>query len=217
MKAVRKFTWDANVDYITDPGGTLESRKIQGAFRTDLSSGDGFFVELASLYEKLDEPFAIESTEIPAGEYTFPEVHVQYYFGPQRKVSGFVTVSHGRFYNGTRTGITTERPRLEITPRLLLEPGVTANWISLPGAAFTQLLFTPRVSYTFTPRLSTSALLQYNSSAKSFSTNVRFRWEYRPGSDFFIVYSDNRDTSAGGFPDLRGRGIVAKFTRLFRM
>jgi hypothetical protein len=59
--------------------------------------------------------------------------------------------------------------------------------------------------------------MQYSSSTKSVNTNVRFRWEYQPGSDLFVVYSDNRDTTGTGFPALRNRGIVVKFTRLFRM
>ena len=40
-----------------------------------------------------------------------------------------------------------------------------------------------------------SALTQYNSSSHSVSINARFRWEYRPGSDLFVVYSDGRDTA----------------------
>ncbi len=216
-KTVRKFTWDFNADYITDPGGTLESRNIKGAFRTELSSGDSVSVEVASLYEKLDEPFRIESAVVPVGEYSFPEVHLQYYFGPQRKASSFVTLSLGQFYDGTRTGISTDRARLDISPQLIVEPNVTVNWITLPDDKFTQVLFTPRVTYTLTPRLSTSALVQYNTSNATFSTNIRFRWEYQPGSDLFIVYSDNRDTSGPGAPELRGRGFVVKVTRLFRM
>ena len=39
-----------------------------------------------------------------------------------------------------------------------------------------------------------SALLQYNSTDRSFSSNLRFRWEYQPGSELFVVYTDERDT-----------------------
>jgi len=87
----------------------------------------------------------------------------------------------------------------------------------LPIGSFVNRLVTARTSYTLTPRMSTSALQQYNSSTGTFNTNLRFRWEYRPGSDFFIVYTDNRDTTLAGFPTLRSRGVVVKLTRLFRM
>jgi hypothetical protein len=35
-----------------------------------------------------------------------------------------------------------------------------------------------------------------------FGMNLRFRWEYRPGSELFVVYTDERDTRVAGFPEL---------------
>ena len=67
-----------------------------------------------------------------------------------------------------------------------------------------------------TPLMFTSALIQYNSASKLVSANVRLRWEYQPGSELFVVYSDGRDTGMDGFPRLENRTFVVKFTRLFR-
>jgi hypothetical protein len=61
------------------------------------------------------------------------------------------------------------------------------------------------------------ALIQYNSSTHSFSSNVRFRWEYQPGSDLFVVYSEGRDMFGDVPRGLLNRGFVVKVTRLFRM
>jgi hypothetical protein len=63
-----------------------------------------------------------------------------------------------------------------------------------------------------------SALVQYASSTHSFSTNFRFRWEYQPGSEIFVVYTDGHDTAAAlGVPSLQNRGVVIKANRLFRL
>ena len=62
-----------------------------------------------------------------------------------------------------------------------------------------------------------SALVQYNSTDKSFSTNVRYRWEYKLGSEFFVVYTDERDTTQRGYPGLKNRAFVVKATRFFRL
>jgi hypothetical protein len=59
-------------------------------------------------------------------------------------------------------------------------------------------------------------LVQYSSSDHVFSSNIRFRWEYQPGSEFFLVYTDERDTTTPGYPDLKNRAFVVKVTRLFR-
>jgi Domain of unknown function (DUF5916) len=218
IAAVRKFTWDAQYDYVTDPKRRLESRLAQTAFRTELQNGDNFGVEAAAVYESLDQPFEISpGVVIPVGGYGYPEAHLLYNFGAQRKVSGSVALERGSFYGGTRTSVSTGRGRIQITPQITVEPGLTVDWVNLPHGRFTTALVTTRTSYTLTPRMSTGALVQYNSSAGTFSTNVRFRWEYQPGSDFFIVYNDDRDTTRSGFPALRGRGIVIKLTRLFRM
>ena len=127
-----------------------------------------------------------------------------------------VSLERGSFYNGTRTGISTNRGRVEITPQLSIEPGVTLNWVNLPEGSFTTTLVTARPSFTISPRMATSALVQYNSTAATFSTSLRFRWEYQPGSDLFVVYTDGRDTTGRGFPTLRNRGFAIKLTRLFR-
>ena len=61
-----------------------------------------------------------------------------------------------------------------------------------------------------------SALVQYNSSVNAVSANVRFRWEYHPGSELFIVLNEERDTTVRHFPGLLNRAFIVKFNRLFR-
>ena len=67
-----------------------------------------------------------------------------------------------------------------------------------------------------TPLMFASALVQYNSDARNGSANVRLRWEYRPGSELFVVYNEERDTLARGIPDLRNRAFIVKVNRLLR-
>jgi hypothetical protein len=61
-----------------------------------------------------------------------------------------------------------------------------------------------------------SALLQYSSADHTFGSNLRFRWEYRPGSEFFAVYTDEHDTLGSPFARLRNRAFVLKINRLFQ-
>ncbi|MGC4083080.1 MAG: hypothetical protein QM736_13460 [Vicinamibacterales bacterium] len=50
-----------------------------------------------------------------------------------------------------------------------------------------------------------------------FSSNLRYRWGYLPGSEFFVVYTDERDTTTLGYPGLRNRAFVVKVNRLLRL
>ena len=61
-----------------------------------------------------------------------------------------------------------------------------------------------------------SGLAQFNSSNDSLSSNLRFRWEYQPGSELFVVYTDQRDTTLRGAPVLENRAFIVKVNRLFR-
>ena len=47
-----------------------------------------------------------------------------------------------------------------------------------------------------------SGLVQYASADNVFSSNLRFRWEYQPGSELFVVYTDERDTTVTRLPGL---------------
>jgi len=76
-----------------------------------------------------------------------------------------------------------------------------------------------RTDYGFSPRMFASALLQYGSSDHTFSSNVRFRWEYKPGSEFFLVWTDEHNTNPldpHALMSLRNRAFVVKMTRLLR-
>ena len=83
---------------------------------------------------------------------------------------------------------------------------MSINEVDLPAGQFTTTLLRARADYGFSPRMFASALLQYNSTDRTFGSNLRFRWEYRPGSELFVVHTDEHDTMAAG--NLPGCGIA---------
>ena len=87
---------------------------------------------------------------------------------------------------------------------------------TIAGRTFTSRLIGSRVTYTMTPLLFASALVQYNAATHSVSTNARVRWEYRPGSEVFVVYNEERDSSGVVTPGLFTRALVVKVNRFFR-
>ena len=188
-----------------------------GLFGIEFENSDQFDVAFARNYEFLEQPFQIDpDVTIPVGGYSFQDVRVSFQLGSHRRLAGGLAVQHGSFFGGDKTSVDFTRGRLAITPRLSVEPGVSLNWINLPEGRFTTESVTARTTYTVTPEMFVSALLQYNSSSDSLSTNLRLRWEYRPGSELFVVYNEQRDTLAPRFPELANRALVVKITRLVR-
>ena len=218
IDAVRQFTWGGSLEYILNGAGQLESRVAQTSFGTEFENSDRFSVDLQRRYELLVDPFDISSdVSIPVGSYGFQDYYASYSMGAQRKISGTFSLQRGEFFDGDITAIGYSRGRIEITPQMSIEPSISVNRIALPGGRFTTKLATTRFTYTFTPRMFFSGLLQYNSSRDVLSTNLRLRWEYQPGSELFVVYNDQRDTGLGrSFPMLDNRAFIVKFTRLFR-
>ncbi len=99
---------------------------------------------------------------------------------------------------------------------LAIEPNVTVDWIDLPESSEVSKVVSTRTTYNFSPRMFVAALVQYSSTSTSFSANVRLRWEYQPGSELFVVYTEGRDTAPPGSTALENRGLAVKVTRLFR-
>jgi hypothetical protein len=108
------------------------------------------------------------------------------------------------------------RGRVPITNQLSLEPTYSLNRVDLVEGRFTTHLAGSRVTFTVTPMMFVSALLQYSSGTRAVATNARLRWEYQPGSELFVVYNEQRDTLAHRFPALANRAFILKVNRLLR-
>lgn len=215
---IRQLTVEGSADYLTNARqGYMETRDLAGRLGVEFENSDQLSASYAESYERLVTNERITGAVIPAGRYSFQTYDASFTFGPQRILSGTVSARYGGFYDGHLTSVGFSRGRIEVFPQLSVEPSVSHNWVRLPGNGFNTLLASSRVTYTFTPRLFMSALLQYNSSNDRIGANVRLRWEYRPGSELFLVYTEERDTfDFERTPVLANRGLVIKATSLLR-
>ena len=218
---MRQFSLEGSVDYIeTANTGFLETRENQLRFQTEFENSDQLNVGFTDSYELLHEPFSPGAdVMIPVGSYDFQHVEVSYRLGQQRRANGTVSVRTGGYFNGNITSVDFNRGYVELTQQLSLEPSISFNWIDVPQGSFRTDLALARINYTFNPRMFFSGLVQYNSSNDTVASNLRFRWEYSPGSELFVVYTEDRDTTPLR-PDrstgLRNRGFVVKINRLLR-
>jgi hypothetical protein len=218
IESIRKLLWSGSIDYIENGTGLLETREQQATFGIDFENSDVFRLEYTRTYEFLPRIFEISpGIELPMGSYDYSSVRVGYNIGQRRRVSAQVALDHGTFYNGHRTSVQIARGRVNVSSQLSLEPTYTVNRVTLVEGAFTSHLAGSRITYTMTPMMFASALVQYRSDGRLASTNARLRWEYQPGSELFVVYNEERDTLGRSFPSLKNRAIIVKVNRLFRL
>ena len=161
----------------------------------------------SSLSAQRPSPPAEESTSIGGKavtiKYHSPFVKGRKIFGPGGLIAG------DRNYPIWRAGA---NPATLLHTELDLKIGD----LDVPAGDFTADLFSMRGTYSFSTRMSTNVLVQYNSLDRDFSTNVRFNFVHRPGSDFFIVFTENRGDGERVW-NLSDRGLVMKVTYLARL
>ncbi|MEQ1731243.1 MAG: hypothetical protein ABL982_22975, partial [Vicinamibacterales bacterium] len=216
LKSVRKFSYTGDYSRIENGAGRLDTEAWEGKFGAELRNTDTFEVAYDGNYEFLAKPFAIApGFVIPVGGYDTRGARAAYNFGRQRPLSGNVTAQYGTFYTGHLTALGVSQGRVNLSSQLSVEPSLSINWVDLAQGSFVTRLLGSRITYTVTPRMFVSALLQYNSSTSAVSTNVRLRWEYQPGSEFFVVFNEQRDTLTPGYPDVANRAVVVKVNRLW--
>ena len=214
---VRKYSWVGSGTYVEDTRGRVETREARGEFGVEFQSSDRISVSYTGAYEFLPRPFRIApDIVLPVGGYDFGFLNVGMNFGQHRPLYGAVSVEHGTFFDGDRTTLSLSQGAVKVTPKFSLEPSFSINRVDLPAGSFTATLVGSRVTYTMTPLMFVSALVQYNSSSETVGANVRLRWEYLPGSELFVVYNEQRDTLARSFPELTNRALIIKVNRLFR-
>ena len=217
FKSIRQFTYQGTIEYIENGAGQLETRIQTAHFAAERQNSDVFSIDATADYELLLRPFVVSpGVIIPRGGYSFNQLTTSYAMGLQRRVSGTWSVQAGEFYDGTITALGFTAARVSLLKQWSVEPSVSYNDVNLPAGDFTTTLVRARSDYGFSPRMFASALLQYSSTDHVFSSNLRYRWEYLPGSELFVVYTDEHDTLQPGLSGLRNRAFVVKVNRLFR-
>ncbi|HXH05012.1 MAG TPA: DUF5916 domain-containing protein [Vicinamibacterales bacterium] len=209
---VRQYRFSSGISYTTDQRGRLETRARELEAAVEFESGDTLSAEYQHNFEFLPEPFAVQGVPVLPGTYRWSDVRVELETFRRRHRRIDVSYAAGGFWDGTRETLTIE-PSYRVSTQLGLSGAYEINWVDLPRGQFTTHLVSARVQLAFRNDVALLSLLQYNHESREFSTNIRFRWIPRPGSDFFIVYNGLDERGVGG----RSRSLVVKLAYLFQL
>ena len=141
----------------------LETRAHGFNFTTEFEQGDSFQISLNDEFEMLTKTFRIApDVVLQPGDFDFTSYEISYRWGTQRDFSGRLSYRGGDFWSGTNEAIGVSAGRVEITPQLSVEPSYSINKVKLPEGDFQTELSRVRVTYTISPRMYLSGLMQYN-------------------------------------------------------
>ena len=216
---IRQLTFSGDGSHLEgERTGIWESRELGGQSSIEFENSDRISVGYSYRQENLLDTASISRASIAPGEYSFGQWDARYQMGPQWRIRASLSVSRGDFYGGTLTSAGLGGGRVEVTPRISFEPSVSFNWFEVGGASYDQHVVVSRLTYTLSPRAYVSGLAQYNSGSNTVSGNFRFRWEWAPGSELFLVYTEDRNTDVmDRWSTLNNRGFVIKVNRLLRI
>jgi hypothetical protein len=191
--------------------GELDSRYIDYHIPFGFENGSLFEFGRNETIEHFETDFIISrrrNIRIPPGEYDFGEYYVIYRGNPSAPLSFTARYNNGDFYDGTKVSYGAGTA-VRVGDRLNTTVSWVHNDIEVSGGAYTTDLITSRVDYSFSTFAFLGALIQYNTDAREWSSNVRFNVIHRPLSDFFLVFNERRDSDSN---DLLDRALIAKMT-----
>ena len=186
---IRRIGVQPKFGYTLNQDNELETREISLTNSFFLESRGGINLEAQRNFEYLDDDFEIrEGIIIPIGEYNFNSFKLSGFTSDSNKVSGEFGANFGDFFNGQRRSFDIE-VTFKPNERIRLELQHQVNRITLPTATFDVSVFSSRTSYFFSTTLFAKMFAQWDSDSGELLTNFLLSYEYRPGSNFYLVFN----------------------------
>ena len=206
--------------FTEDQNGRLLTRQIHNMLGIRFQNGARVVLWYNDWFERLEQPFTVVrrpdedggDVVVEAGRYKFGDWRFSLNSNPARRVYGNVSYGPRGFFSGTRkdTNLTLGT---RLTEQFSAEARYSRNDVEVPGGEFVTSVTSFRIDYAMSPTVSLRTLTQYNSLSEQWSTALRFRYTYLPGSDLYIVYDEVR-RDATGFVEIQDRQVILKATYL---
>ena len=188
----REVQMSLNTEMFTDLDNRLDSAEFTlTPLEVKFHSADEFEFNIEHSIDNPTEDFEIaDGIVIPAGNYNWTDASAIFTMARKRVIAADLGLTLGEFYNGSR-----QRAFAEITilpnKHLAFNLDYSFNRVHLPAGRFDTHLASARMVWKFTPDLTWSHLVQYDSLSDSMGFQSLLRWEYRPGSELFAVVNQS--------------------------
>jgi hypothetical protein len=208
---IRQLIFRYRLDYTMNTDNDLQTRIGHTAFEINFQDGGVFGWVPHTRFDCPNEPFTLRRglAVVPAGCYSWWNNGLRYSLAPQRRISGQIInwAWHRGYYKGGTNHDISFSPRIRLTDQMSTQISYSINKIDLPvdfcvnksnpnGCGFTDHQISWRFNYSFNNQWLTSSVLQYNNADDLWGLNVRLNYIFRPGDDFFLIYTEGRQGPA---------------------
>ena len=210
--AVNYWQLDEQYNQIDDLSGHLQSYQLRFIPGVSLTDGSDFYPQVYREYEALSAPFTIDNNvTIPAGVYAFQHWRIAADTAV-RPLRLTVQTTWGPFYTGKVRDDYVQLNYSGFDGKL--ELGLTNESVFgyLAQGHFVQRLWQLKAAWSFSPDLSLSSFVQYDTSVDQLGFNTRLHWSISADKDLYVVWNRNWRESVmqlqPGTPDVADTVIV---------
>jgi hypothetical protein len=204
LRGVRELNFEGFIFHAPDTHHVLQTQEWQNTFRIEFNNGSYSDDDLVDVFtQRLITPFNIyKNIFIPVGEYHWTRHQFTYGSPQDRRLMVSFFERFGTYYNGH---LNEARVRATYRANERLSFNFAEQWNrfrlgtvtdsagnALPATAgdFSVVVGSFQTNYSFSRFLTLSALLQMNTAnTQAASANIRLRWNYRPDSDVYVIYT----------------------------
>lgn len=202
IAGVRELNFEGFILHAPDTRHAVQTQEWQGTFRAEFHNGSYTDDDIADVFaQRLSTPFNIyQNLYIPVGVYNWARHQFTYGSPQDRKATISFYERFGGYYNGT---LNEARIRTTYRANQRLAFSFSEQWNrfhllvtdggagSAPRAdTFSVVFGALETDYAFSRFLSLSTILQMDTAnPQAASANIRLRWNYRPDSDLYVIYT----------------------------
>ena len=211
-------------------GFNLRSRFINFEWNTEFKTAGNISSELVYRQEHLlqDEDFDLLSRiYVPVDDYGFLEWGVNYRSPEQYKFRGRVSSTIAEIYDGTIREISFS-PQYRVNVHVDFSLDYRISKLDFPViegrevTTFTVHQSSFKAAYALNRKFSANAFIQTSNVSEKLGANVRLRYNFREGQDFWLVVNQNgtqpwadRYDNGLRLPSYDQRSILVKYTHTF--
>ena len=234
LRGVRELNFEGFIFHAPDTRHVLQTQQWQNTFRIEFNNGAYSDDDIVDVFtQRLTTPFNIyKNIFIPVGEYHWTRHQLTYGSPQDRRFMVNLFERFGTYYDGH---LNEARVRATYRPNERLSFSFAEQWnrfrlglttdaagnILTPGTGNFSVVFgSLQTNYSFSRFLTLSTLLQMDTAnTQAASANIRLRWNYRPDSDLFFIYTAGQRFAslvAANPPQYYENRFAIKFTYSWR-
>ncbi len=204
LRGVRELNFEGFIFHAPDTRHVLQTQEWQNTFRIEFNNGSYSDDDIVDVFTQLlTEPFNIyKNVSIPVGEYHWTRHQLTYGSPQDRRLMVSFFERFGTYYNGhlnearvRATYRASERLSFNFAEqwnrfRLGTTTDPEENLLPARAGDFSVVFGSFQTNYSFSRFLTLSTLLQMDTANnQAASANIRLRWNYRPDSDLYVIYT----------------------------